>query len=51
MRGFAELFDLAAGRKGGAEAFEASMPQLKSAEDLITIPDDRWLATFSRGIF
>jgi 3-methyladenine DNA glycosylase Tag len=48
---FDELFAIAAGRKGGAEAFEASLPKLKPPKSLAKIPDDRWLAQFSKGIF
>ncbi len=48
---FDALFDIAAGRKGGAEAFEAMLPQIKTPDELVSIPDDRWLATFTRGIF
>ncbi len=51
MRTFDELFEIAAKRKGGAAAFEASMPKLKTPRQLAKIPDDTWLATFSRGIF
>ena len=51
MRTFDELFEMAAARKGGAEAFDASMPVLKSRRELAAIPDDRWLSTFSKGVF
>lgn len=51
MRSFDELFEIAAVRKGGMAAFEATLPELKSAEELAAIPDDRWLATFSKGVF
>ena len=48
---FEELHALAAGRKGGAKAFEEMLPVIKSADEIAAIPDDRWLETFSRGIF
>lgn len=48
---FEELFAQAAGRKGGAKAFEEMLPVIKSADEIAAIPDDRWLETFSRGIF
>jgi len=48
---FAEIFAVAAGRKGGAAAFEATLPTLKSAAELAAIPDDRWLAGMTRAIF
>jgi 3-methyladenine DNA glycosylase Tag len=51
MRTFDELFEIAAARKGGADAFEASMPKLKTPKQLAKIPDREWLATFSRGVF
>lgn len=51
MRTFDELFEIAAARKGGQEAFEGTMPKLKSPKQLAKIPDSDWLATFSRGVF
>lgn len=51
MVSFDELFERAAARKGGRDAFAASFPQIKSAAELSGIPDQMWLATFSRGIF
>ena len=54
MRSFAEIFAIAAGRKGGAEALEArlkELPQPKSPTELAAIPEDRWLAAFARAIF
>lgn len=50
-RPFAEIFALAAARKGGAEAFEATLPVPKSAAGLEAIPGDRWLAGMTRAIF
>lgn len=50
-REFDELFAIAAARKGGAAAFEKTLPKIKSARELARIPDDRWLAQFSKGIF
>ncbi|MEM7742660.1 MAG: DNA-3-methyladenine glycosylase I [Pseudomonadota bacterium] len=51
MRTFDELFEMAAARKGGAEAFEAELPKLASPKGLAAIPDHEWLETFSRGVF
>lgn len=48
---FEELFARAAGRKGGARAFEEMLPAIKPAHEIAAIPDNRWLETFSRGIF
>lgn len=51
MHSFAEILDIAAGRKGGAEAVLAGMPAVKTADELAAIPDDRWLSQMARGIF
>ncbi|MEM6664189.1 MAG: DNA-3-methyladenine glycosylase I [Pseudomonadota bacterium] len=48
---FEDLFDIAAGRKGGAAAFEAILPVMKSPKELAKIPDDRWLSTMARCVF
>jgi 3-methyladenine DNA glycosylase Tag len=50
-RPFAEIFALAADRKGGPDAFEATLPIPKSAAELEAIPGDRWLAGMTRAIF
>jgi 3-methyladenine DNA glycosylase Tag len=50
-RSFDEIFALAAARKGGAEAFEATLPKPKSPAEVAAIPDDRWLATMTRAVF
>lgn len=51
MRSFEELFDLAAARKGGAMALEASLATPATAEALAAIPDDRWLSDMSKRVF
>ena len=51
LRSFDELFDIAAARKGGAEALEAMLPEVLSDSEVAKIPDDRILAMFSRGVF
>lgn len=51
MRTFAEILKIAAERKGGVEAVLASIPPVKTADELAAIPDDRWLAQMARGIF
>ena len=48
---YEEIFALAAARKGGAAAFQATLPVPKSAAELAAIPDDRWLAAMTRAIF
>ena len=51
LANFDDLFTIAAARKGGAEAFEAMLPQVKSPAELAAIPDDRWLSRMARCIF
>ncbi len=51
MRSFAEILALAADRKGSVAAVLASIPKVKTAEELAAIPHDRWLAQMARGIF
>jgi len=50
-RPFDEIFALAAARKGGAAAFEATLPVPKPAAELAEVPDDRWLAGMTRAVF
>ncbi|SMX31545.1 DNA-3-methyladenine glycosylase I [Actibacterium lipolyticum] len=51
MRSFDEIFHIAAERKGGADAVEATLSHPKSHDELAQITDDRWLAAMARGIF
>lgn len=51
MDEFAEIEAQAAGRKGGAEALEALLPSCKSADELASIPDDRFLSEMTKRIF
>lgn len=51
LRDFDELFEIAAARKGGAEAFEKTLPQVKTPGELAAIPDDRWLSMMARCVF
>ncbi|WP_380055241.1 DNA-3-methyladenine glycosylase I [Falsihalocynthiibacter sp. SS001] len=51
MRTFDEIYDIAAERKGGADALEALIDKPKSLDELLAIPDDRWLSRFARQIF
>ena len=51
MRSFEEIFDISAGRHGGAEAVEAMLDKPKPATELMVIPEDRWLAQMSKYIF
>jgi 3-methyladenine DNA glycosylase Tag len=50
-RPFDALFALAAARKGGAAAFEQTLPAPKTPAELAAIPDDRWLAAMTRAVF
>lgn len=51
MRNFDGIFEIAANRKGGAEALEALLSGPKSEAEIAAIPDDRWLAAMTRGVF
>ena len=51
MRTFAEIFDIAAERKGGADALEQLLEPASSASELAKIPNDRWLAKMAQCIF
>jgi 3-methyladenine DNA glycosylase Tag len=53
MKSFDEIYDRAAERKGGAAALEAMIAEWppKTPAELAAIPDDRWLAEMTRGVF
>jgi len=51
MRGFDEIFAIAAARKGGAEALAALLEPPTPPEELAQLPDNRWLSRFSRQVF
>lgn len=51
MRDFQEIFEISAGRHGGAAALEAQMTKPKGAAELAAIPEDRWLAEMSKFVF
>lgn len=51
MRQFEEIFDIAADRKGGAEALEAMLTKPLSPAELAAVPEDRWLSTISKCVF
>jgi len=48
---FAEIFDRAAARHGGDEALTATLTDPKNLDELIQIPDDRWLSAMAKCIF
>ena len=51
MRSFDQLFQIAAARKGGPDAFLAGMPDIKTTVELKAVPDDRWLSQMARCVF
>lgn len=51
MRTFDEIFEIAAERKGGAKALEALLSKPISQQELMDIPDDRWLSMMAKRIF
>ncbi|MBU2484227.1 MAG: DNA-3-methyladenine glycosylase I [Alphaproteobacteria bacterium] len=51
MRSFDEIYQIAAARKGGAEALEAMLSAPVPAAEVAAIPDDRWLAAMTRAVF
>ena len=51
MRKFAEIYAIAAERKGDLDDRMRSMNFPKSLEELTAIPDDRWLSGMTRCIF
>ena len=51
MRSFDEIFELAAGRKGGPAALEALLSKPKGAKELAGLGDDRYLAGLTKAVF
>ena len=51
MRSLEEILAISLDRKGSTEAIMGDMQPLKSATELAAIPDDRWLAQMTRGVF
>lgn len=51
MRSFDDLYEIAAGRKGGPDAVEALLSRPEPRGALVSIPEDRWLARMSQCIF
>lgn len=48
MRAFDEIFQIAADRKGGTDALEAMLDPVADVRD---VPEDRWLAQFTKSVF
>ena len=51
MKSFEEIFEIAAKRHGGTDAFLKTLTPPKSTEDIASIADDRWLAGMTYCIF
>ena len=53
MQSFDEIYARAAERRGGTAELEASLAEhaSKTPDQLAAIPDDRWLAEMTRGVF
>lgn len=51
MQHFDTLFDIAAGRHGGAGALDAALPRPTPPDELARIPGDRWLSTLTKCVF
>jgi len=51
MRTFAEIYDIAAKRKGGEKALEALLDKPMSRAKLAAQPDHRWLSCMTKRIF
>lgn len=53
MGSFQQIYDLAAGLKGGSSALEALIEphRPKSLQDIAAIPADRWLSAMTRMVF
>ena len=53
MKPFSDIHAEAARRKGGEAALEALIGEHRPRRpaELATIPDDRWLAQMSKGVF
>lgn len=51
MRDFAEIYEIAAERKGGADALEKLLSTPLSPAQLASTKDDRWLAAMAKCLF
>lgn len=51
LTAFETIFARAAARKGGAEAFAATLGAPRPTETLLAFGDDRWLSVFSKFVF
>jgi 3-methyladenine DNA glycosylase Tag len=51
MRSFAEIYAIAAERKGGAKTLEALLDRPLPRDEIAAIADDRWLSSMARSLF
>ena len=51
MRSFEDIYQIAAERKGGADALEALLIRPLPVQNILEVPEDRWLANFAKCIF
>ncbi|MEO1107546.1 MAG: DNA-3-methyladenine glycosylase I [Pseudomonadota bacterium] len=51
MRSFDEIFEISAGRHGGAAALNAKLSKPKTPQELAAMPEDRWLSILTKCIF
>lgn len=51
MRSFAEIYSIAAERKGGTKALEALLDSPLPHGEIAAIADDRWLSSMARSLF
>ncbi len=51
MRSFDEIFNIAAGRHGGAAALESRLGRPETPAKLAALPEDRWLSVMTRCVF
>ncbi len=51
MHHFDEIYEIAASRHGGADTLESSIPKPKPVDELIAMPEDRWLSTITKCVF
>ncbi|MHC0054565.1 DNA-3-methyladenine glycosylase I [Actibacterium sp. D379-3] len=51
MRSIEEIYQIAAGRKGGADALEALLEKPLPSDALAAQPDDRWLSAMAKCLF
>ncbi len=51
MHHFDKIYEIAASRHGGADTLESGIPKPKPVDELIAMPEDRWLSTITKCVF